>query len=71
MLGRDCWFCDKDDREPMVMDREFDTPVHISCITEKLLENPEHDEAQFMAYLLEPEVRKMIEAKRKSNEPIG
>lgn len=48
----------------MVMDREFDTPVHVSCIIEKLKENPDHDEAQFMTYLLDPEIRKDLESKR-------
>lgn len=57
MLGRDCWFCNQgEDVEPLALDREFDTPVHLSCIKERLA-NPEKypgavDEAEIMKYLI-------------------
>lgn len=49
-----CWFCFDDEPNGLVMDREFDTMVHLSCINKVLKEDPEHPEAQLMAYLLEP-----------------
>lgn len=54
-LGAGCWFCREGGGDDMVFDREFDTPVHQSCILKTLEKNPNHDEARIMAYLLEPE----------------
>jgi len=48
-----CWFCHHDTQQGMVFDFEFDTWVHLSCLNEAV-KNPNDEEAQIMAYLLEP-----------------
>lgn len=49
-----CWFCYDDAPQGLVLDSEFDTFVHLSCLNKELKENPSNEEAQIMAYLLEP-----------------
>lgn len=46
-----CWFCNDDDPKGLVLEREFDTFVHFSCLREKV-KDPENQEAQIMSYLL-------------------
>lgn len=48
-----CWFCHQDnEKEELVLEGEFDTFVHISCLAQKLKDDPGHPEATIMAYLL-------------------
>lgn len=48
-----CWFCHKDDEnETLMVDHEFDTLVHKSCLQNTLNEHPDHSEAVLMKYLL-------------------
>ena len=44
-----CWFCFKD-HNPMVLDFEFDTNVHLDCLREAL-KNPEDEEAKIWRLL--------------------
>lgn len=48
-----CWYCYDDAPQGLVFDTEFDTFVHLSCLNEAV-KNPNDEEAQIMAYLLEP-----------------
>lgn len=48
-----CWFCFNDTPQGLVFDTEFDTFVHLSCLNEAV-KDPNDEEAQIMAYLLEP-----------------
>ncbi len=47
-----CWFCSGMEGE-LVFDTEFDTPVHIDCIRNALIEDETHQEAVPMKYLLD------------------
>ena len=47
-----CWFCWNNDGD-LVLDKEFDTYIHLDCLKEVFKENPHHPEAQFMGYLLD------------------
>lgn len=54
-----CWFCDKEGGDDYVFDWEFDTPVHLHCIRERLkdpkwVSDQELSEAEIMSYLLRP-----------------
>lgn len=48
-----CWFCHHDTPQGLVFDFEFDTWIHLSCLNEAV-KDPNNEEAQIMAYLLEP-----------------
>ena len=48
-----CWYCHHDTPQGLVFDFEFDTFVHLSCLNEAV-KDPNDEEAQIMAYLLEP-----------------
>lgn len=48
-----CWYCNDDAPQGLVFDTEFDTFVHLSCLNEAV-KDPNDEEAQIMAYLLEP-----------------
>lgn len=55
-----CWYCGSvapivrtgERTDSLVLDREFDTFVHPSCIREALIEDPDDPEANIMKYLL-------------------
>lgn len=49
-----CWFC-YTQSDDMLFDGEFDTNVHKECLEAELKANPDHPEAQLMAYLLKGE----------------
>lgn len=55
MLGKDCWFCDQSGVEELIFDIEFNTPVHKSCIINKLKEDRTNTEALVMSYLVNKE----------------
>ena len=45
MLGFDCWYCDKGiSAGSLAFSREWDTPVHIKCIENRLKEYPKDPE---------------------------
>ena len=48
-----CWFCSTTEPTDLVFDGEFDTFVHLDCLCEALILDPDNPEAKIMSYLLE------------------